>query len=128
MKLYRSLRGDTEDNSTKKDGSEKSNKDKIPSVSFHVHEGHVLGGFQCGNTPQAGCLTDDISVRIHSCEKGMRCEAIDQNTVWIQPIIRRTKSGEEVAEIGIGGGGGDLSRRPELDLDSDFVIEQFLSL
>lgn len=58
----------------------------------------------------------------------MRCKAIDQNTVWIQPIIRRTKSGEEVAEIGIGGGGGDLSRRPELDLDSDFVIEQFLSL
>jgi hypothetical protein len=44
----------------------------------------------------------------------------------IKPIIARTKHGE-LAEIGVGGG-GDLAQHPELEIDSDFVIDQLLSL
>src|ERR1700710_2015423 len=69
MRLYQSLRGDL---------SDKNNL----STCFLTHEGPVLAGYQCGNTPQIGCLTNDINVRIHSCEKGMHCEAINEKTVW----------------------------------------------
>jgi len=112
-KLYQSLR---------KDYSDKGNSPE----SFHVSEGPVLAGYQCGNTPQLGCLTRDTNVRIHSCEKGMRCDAITDNTVWIRPIVTRTKLGVEIAEVGVGGGGGDLTQRPELEFDSDSVISQLL--
>jgi DNA cross-link repair 1C protein len=57
----------------------------------------------------------------------MRCSTINEKTVWIKPIIARTKDAE-LGEIGVGGGGGDLIQRPELELDSDFVIDQLLSL
>jgi hypothetical protein len=112
-KLYQSLR---------RDYSDKGNSPE----SFHVSEGPVLAGYQCGNTPQLGCLTRDTNVRIHSCEKGMRCDAITDNTVWIRPIVTRTKLGVEIAEVGVGGGGGDLTQRPELEFDSDSVISQLL--
>lgn len=71
-----------------------------------------------------------MNVRIHSCEKGMQCDFIKNHNevVWIRPIITRTKLGAEIAEIGIGGGGGDLTQSPELELDSDVVIEQLLGL
>ena len=115
-KLYRSLRGDCIEKSDKSDGS----------ASFHVSEGPVLAGFQCGNTPQVGCLTRDTNVRIHSCEKGLRCEAVNDNTVWIRPIVTRTNLGVEVAELGVGGGGGDLTQRPELEFDNDAAISQLL--
>jgi len=58
----------------------------------------------------------------------MHCETINDKTVWIRPIIARSKDGSEISETGIGGGGSDLTRRPELELDSDYIIEQFLSL
>jgi hypothetical protein len=57
----------------------------------------------------------------------MHCSAINEKTVWIKPIIARTKDGD-IAEIGVGGGGGDLIQRPELELDNDSVIDQLLSL
>ncbi len=86
-----------------------------------------MTGYVCGNTPQEGCLTGDQTVQLHSCEKGMHCPAINDKTVWIKPIIARTKHGE-MAEVGVGGGGGDLAQRPELELDNDFIIDQLLSL
>jgi hypothetical protein len=86
-----------------------------------------LAGYICGNTPQEGCLTDDQTVRLHSCEKGMHCPTTDKKTVWIKPIITRTKHGE-IAEVGVGGGGGDLAQRPELEVDSDLAIDQLLDL
>ena len=58
----------------------------------------------------------------------MRCAAINDTTVWIQPIIARTRFGAEIAEIGIGGGGGDLNQRPEVELGSDDMIEQLIGL
>jgi hypothetical protein len=114
LRIYQSLRG------------ESAKQDKN-SAAFLAHEGPVLAGYICGNTPQYGCLTDDQTVRLHSCEKGMHCPTISEKTVWIKPIITRTKYGE-MAEVGVGGGGGDLAQRPELELDSDFVIDQLLSL
>ena len=57
----------------------------------------------------------------------MHCDRVNEKTVWIRPIITRTQYGE-IAEVGVGGGGGDLTRRPELDLDSDDKIDEFLEL
>lgn len=92
-------------------------------------EGPALAGFKVGNHIQEGILTLDQDVRIHSCEKGTRCKcnAPNNNTVWIRPIITRL-NGEEISEMGVGGGGGDLTGRPELELDSDVVIQQLMTL
>lgn len=116
MHLYKSLRG-----------SQDSSHDTYLSGPFLAHEGPALTGYKCGNTPQVGCLTDDKNARIHSCEKGMHCEPLKKNTVWIRPIIARTKHGE-IAEVGVGGGGGDLTRRPELEVESEHMINEFLGL
>lgn len=91
-------------------------------------EAPALAGFTCGNTPQPGCLTSDNTVRIHSCGKGMNCPAINDDIVWIQPIVTRTTSGVEIEEVGVGGGGGDLSPRPELDLTNPAIFQQLLQL
>lgn len=97
---------------------------------FISYEGPVLAGYQCGNVKQDGCLTEDPNVRLHSCEKGLHCPVISNNpkVVWITPIVTRTHDGEDVEEVGIGGGGGDLVQRPELELASAADIEEFLSL
>lgn len=95
-----------------------------PSGLFPVHEGPVLTGYQCGNTPQGGYLTTDPAARIHSCEKGMNCPAINNKTVWIKPIITRLKNGSEITEIGIGRGWGDLAQQPELRFGSELVVDQ----
>jgi hypothetical protein len=57
----------------------------------------------------------------------MHCPTTNENTVWIKPIITRTKRGE-IAEVGVGGGGGDLAQRLELEVDSDLAIDQLLDL
>ena len=113
LKLYQSLRGNSTDTN---------------NAQFLTSEGRVLAGYQCGNSTQIGCLTNDINVRVHSCEKGLRCESVDENTVYIRPIIARNSAGQELGEIGVGGGGGDLSRRPELELDDPLVIDKLLGL
>lgn len=116
MRLYQSLRGDNASNGGKDFAG--------PALS---HEASVLAGYKCGNTDQPGILTNDQTVKLHSCEKGTSCTAIkEQNIVWIQPIVCRTRN-MEVAEVGIGGGGGDLTQKLELELD-DHSINQLIQL
>lgn len=85
--------------------------------SFHLTpEAPALVGVMCGNTYHPGCLTRDETVRLHSCEKGNYCTTVKNNSVvWIQPIITRLPDGQDVAEVGVGGGGDDLEREAELD-------------
>lgn len=122
MRLYASLRGKSHD-------PKDSTSDKHLSGPFLAHEGPALAGYKCGNAPQLGCLTNDpnAKVRIHSCEKGLHCAKLDDKTVWIRPIIARTRQGD-MAEVGVGGGGGDLSRHLDLVLDTNDIIDEFLGL
>ncbi|KAL8820313.1 MAG: hypothetical protein Q9223_001451 [Gallowayella weberi] len=80
-------------------------------------EGAALCGFPFGNRHQAGCLTNNDSVRLHSCELGTRCSTIEasKNTIWITPLINRSEKGD-IPEVGAGGGGGDLTQMHELEL------------
>jgi hypothetical protein len=116
--IYESLRGtpDTKDPSG-----------KYSSGPFLAHEGPALAGWKCGNTPQVGCLTSDPEARIHSCEKESGCPSLNNKTVWIRPIVARTEHGE-IAEVGVGGGGGDLTGQPQLEVDSTYDIEEFLAM
>lgn len=88
-------------------------------TQFHLsHEAPALVGFMCGNTYHSGCLTLDQNVRLHSCEKGNYCPNVQKNlssVVWIQPIVTRLPNGQDIAELGVGGGGEDLEREAELD-------------
>jgi DNA cross-link repair 1C protein len=113
MRLYQSLRG------------EFKGTDRF-SGPFLAQEGPTLTGYMVGNTEQPGILTLDEKVNLHSCEKGIKCGHLNRRTVWIRPIVARMPSGQEIAEMGVGGGGGDLTRRPELELDSDVIIQKFL--
>ena len=99
-------------------------------AEFHLApEAPGLVGFMCGNTRHEGCLTTDESVRLHSCEKGNYCPTV-QNApvVWIQPIITHLPNGQDVAEMGIGGGGDDLERDAELDSLSPQEIQHLLQV
>lgn len=117
MRIYKSLVGDPSNGSS-------------TTGPFISHEGPVLTGYQCGNAKQDGCLTENHDVRIHSCEKGLQCPVVSNNgkIVWITPIVTRTVDGEEIAEVGVGGGGGDLVQRPELEVSSADDIEGFIGL
>ncbi|CVK93405.1 uncharacterized protein FMAN_02813 [Fusarium mangiferae] len=96
-------------------------KSKTPDSRFDtdIHltpESPALTGHMCGNTPQPGCLTSDTDVRLHSCEKGNLCEVAQRpNTISIQPIVAHLPTGEDLAEVGVGGGGVDLQREAELE-------------
>ena len=80
-------------------------------------EAPALAGFTCGNTPHPGCLTNDESVRLHSCEKGNFCATIQTSpVVWIRPIIAHLPNGSDISEMGVGGGGADLEQEAELDI------------
>ncbi len=91
--------------------------DKRFAPSSHLSaEAPGLVGFMCGNTYHPGCLTRDDTVRLHSCEKGNYCATVKNGpVVWISPIITRLPNGQNVAEMGVGGGGDDLKREAELD-------------
>ncbi|XEV05661.1 hypothetical protein FSHL1_010948 [Fusarium sambucinum] len=81
-------------------------------------ESPALTGHMCGNTHQPGCLTSETNVRLHSCERGSMCEVASKpTTVLIQPIITHLSPEEDLAEVGVGGGGEDLKQGAELDLD-----------
>lgn len=70
----------------------------------------------CGNTPHLGCMTSDVNVRLHSCERGNICEVASKDmTVSIQPIIAHLSGGKDLAEVGVGGGGDDFKQEAELE-------------
>ena len=87
------------------------------SGAAFMSEGNVLCGFKYGNREQAGCLTSDHTVRLHSCERGTSCPTLEAaDVVWIVPIISRSREGVIVPEVGAGGGEGDLTQAHELEL------------
>ncbi|KAI6880951.1 hypothetical protein KC360_g6890 [Hortaea werneckii] len=85
-----------------------------------------LMGFLCGNHFQAGCLTNR-EARIHSCEKGTSCDIWKEDFVRITPIISRHR-GVEMAELGAGGGQGDLNQHHELEVWDPSLVGQLISL
>ncbi|KAL9117348.1 MAG: hypothetical protein Q9187_006115 [Circinaria calcarea] len=94
-----------------------------------AQEGSSICGFKCGNRYQQGCLTDNISVRLHSCEKGTSCRVIEASpVVWITPIITRASNGLSVPELGAGGGGGDLLQSHEIDLSDTAAAFELIKL
>lgn len=89
-----------------------------------------LVGFMCGNVFHPGCLTLDENCRLHSCEKGNYCKKVLQSpVVRIQPVVSRLPGGEEILELGVGGG-DDLNREVELDVpetEMDALLTMFVS-
>jgi hypothetical protein len=103
-------------------------ENKFAPSSHLAPEAPGLVGFMCGNNYHAGALTTDENVRLHSCEKGNYCNTVKgSQVVWIRPIITRLPNGQDVAEVGVGGGGDDLERDAELDYlsleDVELLIE-----
>ncbi|KAL9000220.1 MAG: hypothetical protein Q9169_001122 [Polycauliona sp. 2 TL-2023] len=92
-------------------------------------EGAALCGFQFGNRTQDGCLTQDDSVRLHSCERGTKCSSLEKtkNIVWITPLINRSDQGD-IPELGAGGGGGDLTQTHELEMGDPQVFLKLVEL
>ncbi|KAG9554233.1 hypothetical protein KCU71_g10045, partial [Aureobasidium melanogenum] len=88
-----------------------------------------LVGYKLGNHEHPGCLTNLLEgARIHSCERGTRCEVFQNpHVVWITPIIARHK-GYEIAEIGAGGGHGDLNQTHSLELYDLGSVQQLLAI
>ncbi|KAI3324205.1 hypothetical protein HD806DRAFT_494433 [Xylariaceae sp. AK1471] len=93
-------------------------------------EAPALVGFTCGNYQHEGCLTRDEKVRIHSCQKGMGCSVMESNkpVVWIRPIVTHLKDGRDVMEVGIGGGGEDLTQATTLTSEDILEILQLMSV
>ncbi|KAF2261108.1 hypothetical protein CC78DRAFT_619695 [Lojkania enalia] len=72
-------------------------------LGFDIREAPILCGFQNGNYFQPGCLTHKVSgIRIHSY------------VVHIIPIVTRANR-TDIAELGAGGGKGDLDQKEELE-------------
>lgn len=83
-------------------------------------EAPALTGYTCGNRFQPGLLTRDDTARLHSCEKGTRCSTMAKgDVVWITPIVTHLSSTSDMAEVGIGGGVGDLDQKDELVLSPE---------
>lgn len=94
---------------------------------YSMFEGPGLVGFPVGNHIHPGCLTQESTTRIHSCEPGMACHAeiTKKNVVWITPIVSRLDDGTELLELGAGGGFGDLHQTSELELNDSSTLEAF---
>ena len=97
---------------------------------FQCPEGPALVGFKNGNHFQRGCLTDDSSVRLHSCEHGTGCPALDSSeTVRINPIISKNENGEILPEAGAAGDGNDLLYNHSfLELNDPVSVELLLEI
>ncbi|PKY04400.1 hypothetical protein P168DRAFT_310972 [Aspergillus campestris IBT 28561] len=84
-----------------------------------------LCGFALGNRVVTGCLSDDENSHVHSCEPGLNCPVLSsENTVFITPIVNRTKDGSQLPEVGAGGGGGDLYQTHDLELPDQSALDQ----
>lgn len=93
------------------------------SGSKATAEAPALCGYELGNKFNAGCLSDDQSSRVHSCEPGVSCPvAHGSKTVYITPIVNRTSDGGEIPEVGAGGGLGDLYQVHELELPDETAL------
>lgn len=115
MSLYQSLHG--------LNGGERL------SGFYLAREAPTLTGFRVGNTDHPGILTLDPTVRLHSCEKGVRCGHLGgDDTVWIRPIVTRLSSGEEICEMGMNGSGDGLTQPLEVELESDAMIQKLMAL
>ncbi|KAK4453976.1 protein artemis [Podospora aff. communis PSN243] len=107
----------------------KDSASKFGAQHHLAPEAAGLMGFMCGNTFHPGCLTLDENVRLHSCEKGNYCQTVlNSPVVRIQPVITRLPNGQELAEVGVGGGGDDLNRDAELDYLAPAEIETLFGL
>ncbi|GIK02338.1 hypothetical protein Aspvir_006387 [Aspergillus viridinutans] len=94
-----------------------------------ISEAPALCGFELGNRFVPGCLSEDESSRVHSCEPGVHCSAVrSKRTVYIMPVVARMEDGTRVPEIGAGGGGGDLYQTHELELPDQSSLQQLESL
>lgn len=98
---------------------------------IEIREAAALCGFKNGNHMQPGCLTSSENVRIHSCERGMGCSVLDKDAntriVHIIPIISRS-NGVEIAELGAGGGKGDLDLKEELETGDVAAMGRLMEL
>jgi hypothetical protein len=98
---------------------------------LEIREAPALCGFRNGNHVQPGCLTSRESVRIHSCERGMGCRILDHDKdaklVHIIPIVTRA-NGTDIAELGAGGGKGDLDQKEELETGDAAEIGKLIEL
>lgn len=92
-------------------------------------EAPALTGFTCGNKFQPGLLTNDENVRLHSCEKGTRCSTMAKgDVIFITPIVAHISAASDMAEVGIGGGAGDLEQQEELVLspeDAQILLQRY---
>lgn len=108
-----------------------SDNKHLRDSGLDVREATALCGFRNGNHIQPGCLTSHPDVRIHSCERGMGCPVMDHDTdarvVHIIPIITRT-DGTEIAELGAGGGKGDLDQKEELETGDAVDVGKLMEL
>ncbi|KAI1814257.1 hypothetical protein GGS20DRAFT_549191 [Poronia punctata] len=104
-------------------------KDNRWAARTHLaKEAPALIGFTCGNNHHEGCLTRNENVRIHSCEKGMGCSVMENKpVVWIRPIVTHLKNGQDVTEVGVGGGGEDLTQTTTLTFRDILEIFQLIS-
>jgi hypothetical protein len=95
-------------------------------------EAPQLVGFKLGNHYHQGVLTRSTAdeVRIHSCERGAGCPVLngEKKMIRIMPIVTRTTDGEEIQELGIGGGQGDLDQITELDMQSEAALNDLKML
>ena len=109
MRLYRSLAQSTE---------------HIPS-----EESLTLCGFNFGNGRHEGCLTEDPNTRLHTCELGTDCPALDSGkTVYIAPVVTRGNDGVDVPELGAMAGTGDLDLAHEIELSNPAIVNRLLQL
>jgi DNA cross-link repair 1C protein len=94
-----------------------------------VNEAPALCGFELGNRDVTGCLSNDESSRVHSCEPGVSCSVVrGTKTVYIVPIVNRASGGAEVPEVGAGGGIGDLYQTHELELPNESALAELEKL
>ncbi|KAK8018994.1 Artemis protein, partial [Apiospora marii] len=108
---------------------ERTSEDLFARQVHLAKEAPYLVGFSCANNQHDGCLTLDENARIHSCEKGTACSVVqNQPVVWIKPIVSRLPDGQEIAEVGIGGGGGDLEREAELQYITADNVDAVISM
>lgn len=103
----------------------------LKESGLEIREAPALFGYRKGNRFQPGCLTDQQDVRLHSCERGTGCPVMDgdssTNVVHIIPIITRI-NGTEIAELGAGGGKGDLDVGDDLETDNAADIGKLMEL